>query len=169
MNRTDKQAFIASLKESVAEAELLVVTQQSGLTVTEASALRSQIRDAGASYRVVKNTLGRIALNETKFAGASEYLKGPSAIAYSKDPVAAAKAVVDFAKQNDKLEVVSGSLGGKILQKQDVEALAKLPSLDELRAKLLSTISAPAQKVVAVVNAPGSQVAQVVSAYSKKS
>jgi len=168
VNRTEKQALITSLRDSVADAALMVVTQQSGLTVAQATDLRRRMREAGARYKVAKNRLTRLALEGTSFAGVSPLLKGPTAIAYSQDPVAAAKVAVAFAKQNDKLVIVGGSLGGQLLDAQGVKALADLPSLDALRGKLVGLINAPASQIARVLVAPASKLARVAGAYGAK-
>lgn len=165
MNRSEKQSVVSSLKDSLSSAGLVVITRQSGLTVTEVSALRAKIREAGAGYKVLKNTLSRLAVADTPYEGVTQFLSGPTAIAFSADPIAAAKAVADFAKDNQKLEIVGGSMGDKVLTKAEVDALAKLPSLDELRGKIIGVISAPATKIAGVTQAPAAQLARVFSAY----
>lgn len=167
MDRVEKKEFVTTLRSGVESAELVVLTSPSGLTVAEVSDLRRQMREAGATFKVVKNTLARIALEGTKFTSLMDKLKGPIALAYSTDPVAAAKVAMNFAKDNKKLSVLSGVLGDKSLSAAEVDALAKLPSLDEMRAKVLAVISAPAQQLVGVINAPGSQLARVISAHSR--
>jgi large subunit ribosomal protein L10 len=167
VDRIEKKEFVTNLRTGVESAELVVLTSPLGLTVGEVSDLRRQMRDAGATFKVVKNTLAKIALEGTKFTALGEQLKGPIALAYSKDPVAAAKVATEFAKGNDKLTVLSGALGEKALSGADVDALAKLPSLDEMRAKMLSVISGPARQLAGVISAPGRQLAQVISAHSR--
>ena len=168
MDRAGKTQFVEDLRRNISQAELLVLTSPNGLTVTESSDLRQKMRDAGASFKVVKNTLARIALEGTNFADLASKINGPIAFAYSTDPVAAAKAVMDFVNGNSKLSVVSGMLSGKSLSAKDVEGLAKLPSLDQLRGKLIGVIMAPAQQMVGVLNAPATQLTRVISAYSEK-
>jgi len=168
VNRHQKEDFISSLQENLSSASLVVVTRQSGLTVAESTNLRNQMREVGAEFKVIKNTLARIALKDTKFSSIIDLLSGPTSIAYSIDPVAAAKVAVNFSEKNEKLQVVGGALGEKALTHQQVQALAKLPSLDEMRAKLMGTIQAPARQLASVVQAPARQVAQVISAYAKK-
>ncbi len=168
MNRREKEEFISSLQEHLSSAALVVIARQSGLTVSEATNLRNQMREANAEFKVVKNTLARIAFKDTKFSSAIDLLSGPTAIAYSVDSVAAAKVAINFSEKNEKLQVVGGALGEKLLSEQQVKALAKLPSLDELRAKLMGTIQAPARQLASVIQAPARQVVQVVSAYAKK-
>lgn len=168
MERNEKEAFVASMRSSLEGSSIVVLTRQSGLTVGEVQSLRSKIREAGASYKVGKNTLTKIALKDTPNESLSEHLKGPTALAFSPDPVAAAKATVDFAKGNSKLEVVCGVLNGQYLDSEAVTALAKLPSLDELRGKIIGVLQAPATKLAGVTQAPAGQLARVFSAYADK-
>lgn len=145
---------------------LLVVTHQNGLTVQETTALRRQMREEGASFRITKNRLAKIALKGTKFEPLNELFNGPTAVAVSADPVAAARIAVDFAKKNDKLTIVGGALGDKQLDVNGVVELARLPSLDELRGKLVGLLQAPAGKIVGVLQAPAGQLARVFGAYA---
>ena len=168
MNRSEKAELIASLNKGFADINLLVVTRQSGLTVAEVSDLRRKVRAAGASYKVSKNRLTRLALEGTAFKDIGSFLTGPTAIASSKDPVAAAKAVSAFAKDNEKLTIVGGSLNGQTLDADGVKQLAALPSLDELRAKLLALLQTPATRIAGVVQAPAGQLARVMGAYGAK-
>ncbi len=165
MDRSRKEALVAELHQTFEDTNLVVVTQQSGLTVQEVTALRSEMREEGASFRVTKNRLAKIALQGTKFEPLTDTFTGPTAIAVSEDPVAAAKVAVEFANKNDKLTIVGGALGEKVLDVDDVKALAKLPSLDELRGKIVGLLQAPAGKIVGVMNAPAGQLARVFSAY----
>ena len=168
MNRTQKEELVATLNKTFDETEMVVVTHYSGLTVAEISDLRDRIREAGAKFKVTKNRLTRLALKNTKFEGISNLFIGPTAIAYSNDPVAAAKISVEFAKENNKLIVIGGALGSDILDADGVKALATLPSLDELRGKIVGLMQAPASKIAQVLQAPGGQVARVISAYSEQ-
>jgi large subunit ribosomal protein L10 len=168
VNRSEKAELIASLNKDFQAVNLLVVTRQSGLTVAEVSDLRRKVRAAGASYKVSKNRLTRLALEGTAFKGIGSLLTGPTAIASSKDPVAAAKVVSTFAKDNEKLTIVGGSLNGQTLDADGVKELASLPSLDELRAKLLALFQTPATRIAGVVQAPAGQLARVLSAYGSK-
>jgi large subunit ribosomal protein L10 len=168
VDRSQKEEVVASLKDVFEEMNLVVVTQQSGITVAEASTLRRQMRDAGASYKVTKNRLTRLALEGTKFEALQSLFTGPTAIAVSEDPVAAAKVCVEFAKKNTKLTVVGGALGKEMLDRVMVENLAKLPSLDELRGKLIGVLQAPATKLAGVTQAPAAQLARVFSAYGSQ-
>jgi len=146
----------------------VVVTHQSGLTVAESSDLRRKMTEAGASFKVTKNRLTRRALEGTRFSGIAPMFTGPTAIAYSTDPVAAAKVAVEFAKKNDKLVILGAGFGEDVLDVGDVRALAALPSLDELRGKLIGLLQAPATKVASVLQAPAGQLARVLSAYGSK-
>ena len=168
MNRSEKAEAIAELNRTFKDANLVVVTRQSGLTVQEVTDLRRKIRSAGASYQVAKNRLTLRALEGTNFLALGPLFKGPTAIAYSKDPVAAAKVVAAFAKTNEKLTIVGGALGENVLGVEGVQALAVLPSLDELRGKIIGLIQAPATKIAGVLAAPAGQLARVFGAYGAK-
>ncbi len=168
MDRTEKQAFVASLASVFAEMSLVVVTRNNGLTVAEVTNLRRKMLAAGATYKVAKNRLATLALEGTRFDGIKPMLKGPTALAWSVDPVAAAKITVEFAKTNEKLVIVGGSLGNQMLDVNGVKALAELPSLDALRGKLIGLVQAPATKIAGVLQAPAGQLARVFGAYAKK-
>ncbi|WP_416898295.1 MAG: 50S ribosomal protein L10 [Minwuia sp.] len=168
MNREEKAAAIDELRGVFGNASTVVVTQYKGLSVAEMTDLRNQVREAGASYKVIKNRLAKIALEGSSYSGLTDYFTGPTAISYSDDPVAAAKATVDYAKKNDKLVIISGAMGEQVLDESGVKALADLPSLDELRAKLLGLIQAPATKLAQVTQAPASKLARVLNAYATK-
>jgi len=168
MDRAQKKEAVAELKQTFNEVNVVVVTRNLGLTVAQSTDLRNRMRDAGARYKVAKNKLALIALEGTRYAPISEMLNGPTALATSADPVAAAKAAVDFAKTNDRLEIVGGAMGETILDVAGVKALAELPSLDELRAKIVGLIQAPASKIARTINEPGAQLARVFGAYGAK-
>lgn len=168
MDRSEKEKLVASLHGVLKEASLVVVTQQAGLTVAEVTDLRRKMRAAGAGFKVAKNRLTRRALEGTPFRDLGSLFKGPTAIAYSRDPVAAAKVAVEFANKNEKLKVIGGGLGSKTLDQNAIKALATLPSLPELRAKLLGTIAAPATRLATVIRAPAAQLARVIDAKAKK-
>ena len=168
MNRSEKAEAIVELNQIFKDSSLMVVTRQSGLTVQEVTDLRRKIRAAGASYKVAKNRLTLRALEGTPFKALGSLFKGPTAIAYSKDPVAAAKVVAAFAKDNEKLTIVGGALGENTLDVAGVQALATLPSLDALRATIIGLLQAPATKVAGVLQAPAGQVARVFGAYGAK-
>lgn len=168
MDRAQKAEAVASLHRTLQDTGLVVVTRQVGMTVAEATDLRNRMRAAGAGFKVTKNRLARLALKGTQFEGLDAYFTGPTAIAFSRDPVAAAKVVADFAKSNEKLTIVGAGLGTQVLGPDGVKALATLPSIDELRAKLLGLIQTPATRIAGVLQAPGGQVARVLAAYAKK-
>jgi large subunit ribosomal protein L10 len=168
MNRSEKTDAVAALNATFNEAAVVVVTRNLGLTVGQSTDLRNKMRDAGATYKVAKNRLAKIALNDTQYLPLSDLLTGPTALATSGDPVAAAKVAVEFAKANDKLEIVGGAMGDTVLDVEGVKALASMPSLDELRAKLIGLVQAPATKVVQIVQAPAGQLARVFGAYAAK-
>ena len=168
MDRSQKADSVAQLNAVFNEVGVVVVTRNLGMTVAQSTALRGKIRDAGATYKVAKNRLAALALKDTQYEGVEEYLSGPTAIAYSVDPVAAAKAAVNFAKTNDKLEIVGGSMGGQLLDEAGIRALASMPSLDELRGTLVGLINAPATKIARVVNEPAAKLARVFGVYGAK-
>ena len=168
MDRNQKTELVASLHERFAEAGLVVVAHNQGLTVAEITDLRTKVRKAGASFKVTKNRLTRLALAGTKFESISDLFTGPTTIAYSADPVAAAKVVVDFAKSNEKLVILGAGLGSNVLNADGVKALATLPSLDELRGKILGMLQTPATRIAGVLQAPGGQIARVIAAHARK-
>ena len=168
MDRSQKAESVAQLNAVFNEVGVVVVTRNLGLSVKQSTDLRTKMRDAGATYKVAKNRLAKLALKDTQYEGLEEYLTGPTALAWSTDPVAAAKAAVDFAKTNDKLEIVGGAMGSTQLNAEGVKALASMPSLDELRAKIVGLVNAPATKVAQLVNAPAAKLARVFGAYGAK-
>ena len=168
MDRAQKREAVANLNEVFANASSVVVTQYSGLNVAEISDLRRQMRKAGATFKVTKNRLTKLALDGTPYASISDLFNGPTAIAYSDDPIAPAKVAVDFAKGNNKLVVLGGAMGDSQLDVDGVKALASLPSLDELRGKFVGLLQAPATKLAGVIQAPSLQLARVLSAQGSK-
>ena len=168
MDRAQKAAAVAELKQTFSEVGVVVVTRNLGLTVAQSTDLRNRMRAAGATYKVSKNKLAKIALDGTDYLSLGDMLTGPVGLASSSDPVAAAKVVVDFAKTNDKLEIVGGAMGATALDVNGVKSLATLPSLDELRAKLVGLLVAPATKLATITQAPAAQLARVFSAYAEK-
>lgn len=168
MDRSEKEKLVATLNAALSATTCLVVTRQTGLTVAEVTNLRRRMRDAGASFKVTKNRLARLALQGTKFEPISSLFTGPTAIAWSADPVAAAKVAVEYADSNEKLKIVGGALGLTQLDVDGVKALATMPSLDELRGRLIGMLQTPASRVAAVLQAPGAQLARVLSAYATK-
>jgi large subunit ribosomal protein L10 len=168
VNREQKQELITSLNALLAQQVTVVVTHNEGLTVAETQELRKRIRAAGAGFKVAKNRLARRALAGTKFEGLANLLKGPTGIAFSKDPVAAAKVCSKFAKDNKKLVILGGSLNGQTMDQAGIDTLATLPSLDELRAKLVGMIQTPATRIAGLLAAPGGQIARVLAARAKQ-
>jgi large subunit ribosomal protein L10 len=168
VDRAQKQKLVDSLHDVLSKTELVVVTQQVGMTVAEVTNLRRQMRDGGASFKVTKNRLARRALEGTKFARLAPLFKGPTAVAYSTDPVAAAKVAVNYAKANEKLTIVGGAMGDTLLDSTGVKALASLPSLNELRGRLVGMLQTPATRLAVVLQAPAGQLARVVGAYANK-
>ncbi len=168
MDRTEKREFVAELNQALSGTSMIVVTRNAGLTVAEATDLRRKMRASGSTYRVAKNRLAHLALAGTRFDGISPMLKGPTALAWSTDPVAVAKTAVEFAKTNEKFVLIGGALGAQTLNADGVKALAELPSLDVLRARLVGMISTPATRIAGVLQAPAGQLARVFGAYATK-
>lgn len=168
MDRSQKADSVAELNATFNEVGVVVVTRNLGLSVAQSTELRSKMREAGATYKVAKNRLAKRAIEDTDYVGIGDFLTGPTALATSVDPVAAAKVVIDFAKTTDKLEVVGGSMGSQVLDADGVKALASMPSLDELRAKLVGLVNAPATKIAQLSTAPAAKLARVFGAYAAK-
>ena len=168
MDRAQKAESVEALTATFNEVGVVVVTRNRGLSVAQSTALRTRMRDAGASFKVSKNSLARLAVNDTSYSGIGDMLTGPVALATSIDPVAAAKVAVEFAKTNDKLEIVGGAMGTQVLSPEGIKALASLPSLDALRSRLIGLVQAPATKIAQVVVAPASKLARVFNAYAEK-
>jgi large subunit ribosomal protein L10 len=168
MDRAQKQELVKELNGVFADAGVVVVTHYSGLNVADMTALRRSLRDEGASFKVTKNRLTKLALDGTDKTPLGDLFQGPTAIGYSDDPVAAPKALAKFAKDNENLVILGGMMGDTVLDENGVKELASLPSLDELRGKLIGLINAPATKIAGVLQAPAGQVARVISAYSAK-
>lgn len=168
MNRAEKQASIESVNARLNKAEIALVVHNKGLTVAQMSELRRTMRSAGAEFKVSKNRLVKLAAKDTKFEQLSDLFTGPTALATSEDPVSVAKGIVDFAKSNDKLVILGGAYGEQKLDVKDIEALSKMPSLDELRAKIVSMLKTPATRIAGVLQAPGGQVARVIAANAAK-
>ncbi len=168
MLRAKKVDIVDRLRGVFSDAGVVVVTHFQGLTVAEVTELRRGMREVGAKFRVTKNRLAKIALADTEFQPIADLFKGPTAIAYSSDPVAAPRAAVNFAKKNDKLIIVGGGLDGSLLSAEQVRTLAELPSLDQLRAKLAGLITTPAARLVGVLQAPAGQLARVMAARAEQ-
>ena len=168
MTRAQKAEQIAQVNEKLKNAQVALVVHNNGLTVAQMSELRRKMREAGADFKVAKNRLAKIAAKDTQYENIADLFKGPAAIATSADPVAVSKNLIDFAKANEKLVIVGGAFGEKRLDVKSIEALSKLPSLNELRGKIVGLLQAPAQRIATVLQAPAGQVARVISAKSKK-
>jgi large subunit ribosomal protein L10 len=168
LNRAEKAEFIQSLAAVFADTSFVLVSHNKGLTVAEVSELRRRMRTAGAIYKVAKNRLATRAMDGTRFQGVASLMKGPTALAWSTDPVTVAKTAVDYAKGNDRFVILGGALDTQTLNPEAVRALAELPSLDALRAQFLGLIQTPATRIAGVLQAPGSQLARVFSAFAKK-
>lgn len=168
MDRAQKAELVATLNRTFTETGVVVVTRNLGLTVAQSTALRTKMREAGATYKVAKNKLARLAVEGTPYVSIGDMLTGPTALGTSTDPVAPAKVIVEFAKTNEKLEIVGGAMGDTVLDADGIKALAQLPSLDELRAKILGLVVAPATKLATITQAPAAQIARVLSAYAEK-
>lgn len=168
MDRAEKREFVTDLNAVFKRTGSVVVAHYAGLTVAQMNDLRSKMRAAGGTVKVAKNRLAKIALQGTESEGIQDLFKGQTLIAYSEDPVSAPKVASDFAKTNDKLVIIGGAMGTTALNADGVKALASLPSLDELRAKIVGMISTPATRIAQIVNAPAGQVARVIGAYARK-
>lgn len=169
MDRSEKREFVAGLHEALIATQMIVVTHNTGLTVAEATDLRRRMRAAGVTFKVAKNRLTHLALEGTRFDGLKPMLKGPTALAWSEDPVAAAKATVEFAKNNEKLVLIGGALGSQTLDASGVRALAELPGLQELRGRIVGMIASPATRVAGVLQGSAGQLARVFGAFARKS
>ncbi len=168
MDRAGKQELITTLKASLKDAGVIVVAHNAGLVAAQSADFRKRVKDAGGKVKVTKNRLAKLALKDTSAAGLSELLKGPTMLAFSTDPIAAAKAAVMYAKTNEKLVILGGMMGATKLDPNGVKALAELPSLDELRAKLIGLLNAPATKIARTVKEPGAKLARVIQAQASK-
>jgi large subunit ribosomal protein L10 len=168
VDRTEKREFVAELNQALQATTMVVVARNGGLTVAEASDLRRKMRASGSTYKVAKNRLAHLALEGTQFGGLMPLLKGPTALAWSTDPVSVAKTAVEFARTNEKFQVVGGSLGTRSLNADGIKALAALPGLDTLRAGLLGMISTPATRIAGILQAPGGQLARVFGAFARR-
>jgi large subunit ribosomal protein L10 len=168
MDRSEKSDLVDELKQVFSETSVVVVTRNLGLTVAQSTDLRLRMRDAGAQFKVAKNRLALIALDGSRYSPIGDLLKGPTALATSIDPVAAAKVAVDFAKTTDKFEVLGGAMGDTLLDVNGIRALAELPSLDQLRGTLIGLVQAPATKIGRTVAEPGAQLARVFQAFADK-
>ena len=168
MERAEKKELVATLNQVFKTTGVIVVAHNKGLTVNQANDLRNKMAQAGATVKVAKNRLAKLALDGTDAAGIKDLFVGPTMVAYATDPVSAPKVAAAFAKTNDKFVVLGGALGKTVMDANAVKALAELPSLDELRGKIIGLIQAPATKIAGVLAAPGGQIARVINAYATK-
>jgi len=169
VDRAGKKELIDTLHASLKDTGTIVVAHYAGMTVAHMTEFRKRVKEAGGSVKVTKNRLAKLALKDTDAAGIIDLFKGPTVVAYSKDPVTAARISVKYAKDNDKLVILGGTMGKNVLDPQGVKALAELPSLDELRAKLIGLLNAPATKIARTVMEPGAKLARVIQAKASKS
>jgi len=168
VNRSEKKDFVKKLKEEISSSSSVIVAHYSGITVDETDKLRKEMRNNGAKFKVTKNRLTKLALEDTQFKSLADLFSGPTAIAYSEDPVAPAKVAVSFEKKIENFKIIGGGYDGEKMDKNKINFLATLPSMDELRGKILGLISAPAQKIASVVKEPAGKMARMMSAQSKK-
>ncbi len=168
MNRSEKKDFVEKLKVELSNSSSVIVAHYTGLTVKQSEQLRNEMRSNGAKFKITKNRLTRLALKETQFKNITDLFNGPTAIAYSEDPVAPAKVAVNFAKKTDSFKIIGGGYDGEKIDSNKINFLATLPSMDELRGKIIGIISAPAQKIASVVVEPAGKMARLLNAQSKK-
>ena len=168
MDRAAKRELVASMHGVFKDTGVVVVAHYAGMTVAQMTELRSRVKEAGGSVKVAKNRLAKLALQDTNVSGIADLFKGPTCVAYSADPIAAARVAVKYAKENDKLVILGGAMGANVLDSAGVKALAELPSLDELRGTLIGLIQAPMTKIARIVKEPGGQLARVVQAKAAK-
>ena len=168
MDRAAKRELVASMHDVFKDTGVVVVGHFAGLTVAQMTDLRRRVKEAGGTVKVAKNRLAKLALQDTDAAGIADLFKGPTCVAYSPDPIAAAKVAVTYSKENEKLVILGGAMGSTVLDSAGVKALADLPSLDELRAKLIGLVQAPMVKIARIVKEPGGQLARVVQAKAAK-
>ena len=154
MKRSEKKEFVQKLTDEIKSSSSVIVTHYSGLSVNESEKLRTEMRDNGAKFKVTKNRLTKLALEKTKFKDLIDLFNGPTAIAYSDDPVAPAKVSSNFAKKLESFKIIGGGYDGEKIDIEKINFLATLPSMDELRGKILGLISAPAQKIASIVKEP---------------
>ena len=168
MDRAAKRELVDSMHDVFKDTGVIVVAHYAGMTVAQMTELRRRVKDAGGTVKVAKNRLAKLALRDTDVAGISDLFKGPTCVAYSADPIAAAKVAVTYAKENEKLVILGGAMGPTVLDSAGVKALADLPSLDELRAMLIGLVQAPMTKIARIVKEPGGQLARVIQAKAAK-
>ena len=169
MDRAAKEKVVSDLTSKFKESNFFILTHNNGLSVEEMTSLRNQLRDAGSTFKVVKNSLAKIAINDTEIKELSDYFSGPLAIVFSEELTSQPKIISDFAKDNENLSVVGGYMDGEIIDKETISKLASLPSLDTLRAKIIGSLTSSASKIAGIINKPGGQIAQVLSAKAQSS
>ena len=167
MDRIAKEKVVSDLTKKFDESNFFILTHNNGLSVHEITSLRDKLRESGSTFKVVKNSLAKIAVNDTKVKDLSEYFKGPLAIVFSEELTSQPKIISDFTKDNENLSIVGGFMDGEIIDKEIISKLASLPSLDTLRAKIIGSLTSSASKIAGIVNKPGGQIAQVLSAKSQ--
>jgi large subunit ribosomal protein L10 len=168
VNRSEKKDFVQKLKEEINSSSSVIVAHYSGITVDETEKLRKEMRDNGAKFKVTKNRLTKLALEDTQFSNIADLFTGPTAIAYSEDPVSPAKVAVNFEKKIENFKIIGGGYDGEKIDNNKINFLASLPSVDELRGKILGLLLAPAQKIASVVKEPAGKMARIMSTQSKK-
>jgi large subunit ribosomal protein L10 len=168
VDRAAKREFVSSMHDVFKDTGVVVVAHYAGMTVAQMSDYRRRMKEAGGKVRVTKNRLAKLALKDTDSAGMADLLKGQTVLAFSKDPVAAVKVAVKYAKENEKLVILGGAMGRTVLTPDSVKTLASLPSLDELRSKLIGLLNAPATKIARTVKEPGAKLARVIQAQATK-
>ncbi len=168
MKRSDKKDFVQNLKEELKNSSSVVVAHYAGLSVSETDNLRKEMRSNGAKFKVTKNRLTKIALTGTSYESIEDLFTGPTAIAYSSDPVAPARVSVEFEKKFENFKILGGSYEGEKIDNAKINFLATLPSLEQIRAKLLGLLNAPAQKIASITQAPGGQLARLINARSEQ-
>ena len=168
ISRAKKVEIAEDVSARLNDSEVMIITKNNGMTVAQVSELRNKAREAGASYKVAKNRIIKRVLPESNYSSLEQYFTGPTGITTSADPVGAAKTVVEFAKANEQLEIIAGAYGDQELDIAGIKNLASMPSMDELRAKIIAMLTTPATRIAGVTQAPAGQLARVISAYSKK-
>lgn len=168
MNRTEKQEFVTNFKSVLSNSNFVLVTHYKGLTVSEISSLREKFKENNANFKVTKNSLAKRAVENTDYNNLQQFFSGPTAIAYSDDPVSTAKVVYDFSKENDNLKIIAAAMGSKELNIDDVKKLASLPSMENIRAKIVSLISSPLSNIVSIVSEPSSKLVRLLNAKNEK-
>ncbi len=167
MNRTEKNEFVTSFNNTLKDVNFLLVTHYKGLTVSEITELREKVKTNNATFKVTKNSLIKRAIKNTDYEKLDNFFVGPTSVTYSKDPVSAAKAVFDFSKENEKLKIIAASMGDKELSVDDIEKLAALPSMDELKAKILGLLTSPMRNIASIFNESASGIVRVINAKNK--